>query len=96
MRSSPPSAAHCAPASLCRDLAPRLEANADGLRPPAARRRIPNVSEFRHITVLFIRMVGMDYKKGVSELKRVQESVTVKPGPPHRPAFHVAIITTDR
>eukprot|EP01052_Picozoa_sp_SAG31_P072177 SAG31_NODE_31141_length_371_cov_1.518382_1_plen_89_part_10 len=38
-------------------------------------RRIPNVSEFRHVTVLFIRLVGMDYNKGISELKRVQSSV---------------------
>jgi class 3 adenylate cyclase len=36
---------------------------------------MPNVSEFRLVTVMFIRLLGIDYSKGRSELKRVQKTV---------------------
>ena len=36
---------------------------------------VPNVSEFRLVTVMFIRLLGIDYDKGRSELKKVQKTV---------------------
>jgi class 3 adenylate cyclase len=36
---------------------------------------VPNVSEFRLVTVMFIRLLGIDYSKGRSELKKVQKTV---------------------
>ena len=36
---------------------------------------VPNVSEFRLVTVMFIRLLGIDYSNGISELKKVQKTV---------------------
>jgi class 3 adenylate cyclase len=36
---------------------------------------VPNTSEFRMVTVLFIRLLGLDYSNGDAELRKVQQTV---------------------
>ena len=33
---------------------------------------VPNLAEFRMVTVVFTRLLGLDYRRGISELKKVQ------------------------
>lgn len=38
---------------------------------------VPNLAEFRMVTVMFIRMLGLKYSNGISELRKVQRAVRI-------------------